>query len=82
MLPFEFSDEADAYDKKPPEVPSPRRNSQESPYANDTYNGTYSGTDGSPSEKLQRRSWRTASPTSSQRRQSSITEPQSSSNVH
>ena len=63
ILPFEFREPVDELPDKAQESPQ-RRGSQESAFANGTYNGTYNGTDGPPSEKLQRRSWRTASPDS------------------
>ncbi|EKM53378.1 uncharacterized protein PHACADRAFT_211077 [Phanerochaete carnosa HHB-10118-sp] len=63
MLPFEFR-ASDMHDEEPQDVASPRRNSQDSPYAN----GTHNDTGNPPFEKLQRRSWHTASPDSAQLR--------------
>ena len=71
ILPFEFREAADAFSERQPDIMSQRRSSQESVYQNGTYNGTINGTDNAPSEKLQRRSWRTSSPESTRRRSDS-----------
>lgn len=67
ILPFEFREASDDYNDATPDIAAQRRSSRDSSYGN----GTYNDIGRPPSEKLQRRSWRTGSIDSGLRRSTS-----------